>query len=46
MMNNQIMEKVLQNQCSIAKDIILKDKQNLTTLNYQVNDILVSFIFS
>lgn len=43
-MNNEILENVVNmDKNSLAYDIILKDKQNLTLLNYQISDILVKF---
>ena len=44
--NNEIIEKLINDKSSLAYDIVSKDKQNLTLLNFLICDILVIYLYS
>lgn len=40
-MNNEILQNQIEDQTSLAYDVVMKNKQNLSLLNFQISDILV-----
>lgn len=39
-MNNEILQNQIEDQTSLAYDVVMKNKQNLSLLNFQISDIL------